>query len=221
MRNIERACFTALNTCINDAFKMSNNPTIQGWHAGMCVIDILDQFSTIYRQPTPAMFETNDAVFCSPYLATDAPKVLFCCIKECALTALLGCNPYTNQQLVTNAIRYLLKTGLYIWPFKEWDCLTPVSQTWITLCTMIQEAFQHHLNATAPTAGHHGYAPALPHQQNAFGMLGPTCVDPDKESIDTVTTQVAALTYQSQLTTLTAASLSQHAEQQFTHLASQ
>jgi hypothetical protein len=40
MRNIEKACFTALDASINDAFKVSNDPTIQGWHTGMQVIDI-------------------------------------------------------------------------------------------------------------------------------------------------------------------------------------
>ena len=48
MQNIERACFTALDSSINNAFKVSNDPTIQGWHAGMKVIDILNQLSLIY-----------------------------------------------------------------------------------------------------------------------------------------------------------------------------
>jgi hypothetical protein len=65
------------------------------------------------------MLKTNDTMFCSHYLAADSPKVLFCCIKECAETALLGCNLYTGWQLVTNAIHLLLTTSLYIWPFEE------------------------------------------------------------------------------------------------------
>jgi hypothetical protein len=85
-----------------------------------------------------------------------------------------------------------------------------------TLQTIIQEAFQCRLNATANTAGHHGYTPALPHQQNAFGMLGSTCVESYKESINTVATQVAVLTYQSHT-----AKSSQCMVQQFVHLASQ
>jgi hypothetical protein len=115
----------------------------------------------------------------------------------------------------------LLTTRLYIRPFKEGDCLTGPNQTWIALCTMIQEAFQQHLNVMAPTAGHHGYALAMPHQQNAFGVLGQKTVDSDNKFADTVTTQVAALTYQSQLTASTVADLVQHAEQQFAHLALQ
>ncbi len=43
----------------------------------------------------------------------------------------------------------------------------------------------------------------------------------DNKSADTVATQVAALTYQSQLNASTAANLIQHTEQQFAHLALQ
>jgi hypothetical protein len=41
MQNIERACFTALDWSINNAFKLSNDPSVQGWHAGMRVIAFL------------------------------------------------------------------------------------------------------------------------------------------------------------------------------------
>ncbi len=57
MINIKQACFTAVNACINNAFKVSNDPTIQGWHAGMTVMSILDQLSDLYGKPTPAMLE--------------------------------------------------------------------------------------------------------------------------------------------------------------------
>jgi hypothetical protein len=63
MQSIERTCFTSLNSLVNDAFKVSNNPTIRGWHAGMRVIDILDQLSVTYGQPTPSALEANDHIF--------------------------------------------------------------------------------------------------------------------------------------------------------------
>jgi hypothetical protein len=110
MRNIKQACFTTLDASVNDAFKVSNNPVIQRWHAGMQVINILDQLSTIYGQPTPAVLKTNNTVFHSPYLAANAPEVLFCHIKECAETVLFSLNPYTDWQLVTNLIHLLLTT---------------------------------------------------------------------------------------------------------------
>jgi hypothetical protein len=43
--NIQRACFIVLNASIDDAFKVSNIPTIVGWHAGMETRAILDQLS--------------------------------------------------------------------------------------------------------------------------------------------------------------------------------
>jgi hypothetical protein len=156
MQNIERACFTALDARINDAFKVSNDPNFRGWHAGMRVIDILDQLSSIYGQPTPSALDANNHIFRSPTSAANAPEVLFRRIKECAEIALLGQNPYTNKQLITNTIRLLLTTGLYIRVFEDWDQLTKPAKTWIELHRMTQEAFQRRLNATALTAGHQG-----------------------------------------------------------------
>jgi len=46
IQNIERTCFTTLNTSINDASKVSKDPNVRGWHAGMRVINILDQLSS-------------------------------------------------------------------------------------------------------------------------------------------------------------------------------
>jgi hypothetical protein len=96
--NIERACFIALNANIDDAFKVSDIPTIMGWHAGMETRDILDQLSQTYGQRTPAALEINDVTFCGHYSAADAPEVLFWHIKNCAEIAILGNNTYTDQQ---------------------------------------------------------------------------------------------------------------------------
>ena len=109
----------------------------------------------------------------------------------------MGNNPYTDCQLITNAVCLLLTTGLYQQAFKEWDRLTAAQQMWIVLRTLIQEAFQCHLNATAPTAGHHGYALAQQYQQNVFSILGNNKSDDDKSIAKMVATQVAALTYHS------------------------
>jgi hypothetical protein len=122
----------------------------------------------MYGQPTPAAMELNDATFCSQNSAANASKGLIQRIKNYTKIAIMGNNSYTDCQLINNAIHLLLTTGLYQRPFKEWDHLTYVQQTWIVLRTLIQEMFQCCLNATAPTTGHHRYAPAQPFQQNAF-----------------------------------------------------
>jgi hypothetical protein len=172
-----------------------------------------------YGQPTPAVLEANNHIFRSPTLAADVPKVLFRRIKECAKKVLLGQNPYTNKQLITNMIRLLLTTGLYVRVFEDWDHLLEPNKTWIELFRMIQDAFQQQLNATAPTAGHQGYAPAFPFQQNAFGALAGK--DLDDDLADTIAMQMAALTYQSQLTATTATNLSQRMDQYVQTLAHQ
>jgi hypothetical protein len=110
--------------------------------------------------------------------------------------------------------------GLYIRVFEDWDQLAKPAKMWIELHRMIQEAFQRRLNVTAPTAGHQGYAPALPFQhQNAFGALAAN--DLGDDSAETVATQMAALTYQSPLTATTAANLSQQMGQYLQTLAHQ
>ncbi len=76
MQNIKCACFTALDASIDDAFKVSNNPAIVGWHAGMVTRKIFDQLSQIYGQPTPAALELNNVAFCSQYSAADSPLPL-------------------------------------------------------------------------------------------------------------------------------------------------
>ena len=183
------------------------------------MIDILDQLSSTYGQSTPSALEANNNIFQSPTLAADAPEVLFRRIEECAKKALVGQNPYTDKHLLTNTIRLLLTMGLYIRVFEDWDQLAKPAKMWIELRRMIQEAFQRRLNATAPTAGHQGYAPALPFQQNAFGALAAN--DLDDDSAETVATQMAALIYQSQLTATTAANLSQQIGQYLQTLAHQ
>ena len=67
MQNIERACFTALDSSVNDAFKLSNMPGVRGWHAGMTTVTILGQLSSVYGKPTAAALDANDTIFRSPY----------------------------------------------------------------------------------------------------------------------------------------------------------
>jgi hypothetical protein len=223
MQNIEHACFTALNAIVNDAFKVSNMVNGCGWHAGMRVIYILDQLNNTYGKPTSSALEVNDNIFRSPYLTADVLQALFHPIEDCAKVTLLGKNHCTNRQLIYTAVCLLQSTGLYVRTFKGWDLLAEVDQTWTKLCCIIQEAFQQHLNATAPTMGHQGYAPALLYMMNnTFTVLGPTGGDDnDDNSVDTVAIQVAVLTMQSQLTTSTVVNTTQGHDHLYQHLAQQ
>jgi hypothetical protein len=68
--------------------------------------------------------------------------------------------------------------------------------------------------------GHHGYAPAMPFQQNAFSPLAENNSD-DESIAASIPTQVPALTHQSQITSSTVANTSQCHDQQMAHIASQ
>jgi hypothetical protein len=115
--------------------------------------------------------ELNEAAFGGPYSSTNATKLLFHRIKNCADITIMGTNQFTDCQLITNAVCLLLTTGLYQRAFKEWDRLNAaVQQMQIALWMLIQEVFQHRLNVTAPTAGHHGYALARPFQTSIWGV---------------------------------------------------
>ncbi len=97
-----------------------------------------------------------------------------------------------------------------------------MDQTWVELCRIIQDAFERCLNATAPTASHQGYAPALPYMlNNAFSALGQANETNGDDSVDTIATQMAAVTLQSQLTASTAANSSQRHNQAVQALAQQ
>jgi hypothetical protein len=87
------ACFTSLDASVNNTFKVWSINNGCGWHAGMKVIDILDQLNNIYGKPTSTALEANDNIFHSPYLVADAPKVLTRQMEDCAKVALLGKNP--------------------------------------------------------------------------------------------------------------------------------
>ncbi len=78
---------------------------------------------------------------------------------------------------------------------------------------MLPKSYRFHRGAAR-------YAPAPAYCQNAFGALATN--EMDEESVDkSITTQVAALTYQSQLTANRTANTSIRQEQQMAHLMAQ
>ena len=108
----------------------------------MEIINIMEQMTTMYRRPTPTALLQSDMLFQSPYSHTDAPEVLFRRIEDCQEIMTLGEDPYTPMQLPNNAIRLLLRCGLYQRNFEEWDRKLAADKIWINLKPFIQEAYQ-------------------------------------------------------------------------------
>jgi hypothetical protein len=103
-QNIKQACFNMLNENINNAFKVSNSPTLRGWNQLMEIMEILNQITTTYGRPMPNALLQNDMLFCSAYLPANVPKKLFRHIKDHQEVQLLDEDKYTPKQLLNNAI---------------------------------------------------------------------------------------------------------------------
>jgi hypothetical protein len=172
-----------------------------GWNLSMEPREMFDQITAMYDKLTPAALLQNDMLFRSIYSRNAPPEVLFQRIEDCQEVQILGEDPYTAQQLLNNAVRLLLQCGLYARDFEDWDRKPSRDRIWINLKTFVQECYTRQLNASSITSGAHGYV------QNAFTVLQEKSEEKD-DDVQTVITQMAALTTQSQLMATTMAETS-------------
>jgi hypothetical protein len=158
-KNITRACFRMLDANVLAQFKVSNNPALTGWNLTMSIIDILNQLQVSYGKPNMMTLYTNDTLFRSPMPAGDSPEMLFYRIEQCQEIQRNGNLPYSDEQIIANAIHILLQANIF--PLKEfnaWEAVTP--KTYPALKTFIHGAYGRHLTAMAlrSTSGQNGYA---------------------------------------------------------------
>ncbi len=118
-KNITRACFRMLNANVSAQFKVSNNPTLTGWNSTMSIIDILNQLQVSYGKPNMMTLYTNDTLFRSPMPAGDSPEMLFYRIEQCQEIQCICNLPYSDEQIIANAIRILLQANIF--PLKEFN----------------------------------------------------------------------------------------------------
>ena len=157
----------------------------------MEIMEILSQITTTYGCPTPNALLQKDMLFCSAYSPADTPETLFRGIENCQEVQHLGKDKYTPKQLLNNAIQLLLQCRLYTHDFKDWDRKPKADQVWTELKTFIKEAYTGRLNVTNITARQQGYV------QNAYTVLAKESTEDEDDDVQTVITQMAALTTQS------------------------
>jgi hypothetical protein len=119
-------------------FKVSNNPPLTGWNSMMSIINILGQLQVSYGKPNMMMLYTNDTLFRSPMTAGNSPEMLFYRIEQCQEIQRIGNLPYSEEQIITNAVRILLQANIF--PLKEfnaWDAVTR-SHIWPSRCSSMQ-----------------------------------------------------------------------------------
>jgi hypothetical protein len=91
--------------------------------------------------------------------AGNLPEILFYRIEQCQEIQRIDNLPYSEEQIIANAVRILLQANIF--PLKEfdaWDAVTPKSYP--TLKTFIHVAYSRRLSALAlhSTSGQNGYA---------------------------------------------------------------
>jgi hypothetical protein len=169
-KNIRRACFHMLDTNVADQFKVSNVPTLIGWNASMSIIDILDQLDGTYGKPDTMTLLQNDTLFRSAFNLMDAPESRFYRIEQCQEIQVLARDPYSDTQVINNAIRLLMQANIFLLKeFNDWEAITP--KTYPALKTFIGGAYTRPLLAQQlrNTAGQMGYTMQ---NNNMYTILG-------------------------------------------------
>ncbi len=137
----------------------------------MMICIILEQLEASYGKPDMMTLFRNDTLFRSPFPATKAPEMLFYRIEQCQEIQTLAQDPYSNMQIINNALRLLTQSNIF--PLKEfdtWETITP--KMYPALKMFIHKAYTHRLMAMQlqNTAGLQGYAPN--NNQNMYNVLG-------------------------------------------------
>ncbi len=197
--NINQACFKMLDETVSNQLKVSNTPNLIGWNSTMLIRVILEQLKALYGKPEMMMLFRNNNLFQSPFPATKAPEMLFYRIKQCQEIQTLAQDPYSNMQIINNAVCLLMQSNIF--PLKEfntWETITP--KTYPALKMLIHKAYTRRLMAMQlrNTTGLQGYAPNK--NQNMYNVLGDG-YDTDSGTEGTVATLPAPITQTAEMTT--------------------
>jgi hypothetical protein len=125
--------------------------------------------------------------------------MLFYRIKQCQEIQILAQDPYTPTQIINNAMRLLMLSGVF--PLKEfntWDAITP--KTYQALKTFLHEANTHCLMALQlhNTVGQQGYVTNK--NQNMYNVLNEG-YNTNSGTEGTGATQTATITQTTAMTT--------------------
>jgi hypothetical protein len=187
-KNINRACFKMLDKNIQLQYKVSNVTNMTGWNSTMGVCMILKQLEQSYGKPDMMPIHQNNLLFRSPFLPSEAPKMLLYCIEQCQEIQTIAEDLYTPKQIISNAVRLLMALGIF--PLKEFDTWEAMSiKTYPILKAFVHEAYTRRLTLIQlqNTAGQQGYV----RNNNMYNMFEK---EADKVADDNTTiTQTAAV----------------------------
>jgi hypothetical protein len=183
-KNITQACFCMLDANVLAQFKVSNNAALTGWNSTMSIIDILAQLQNSYGKPNMMMLFNNDTLFRSPMKPGDSPEMLFYRLEQCQEVQRIGKVPYSDKQIIANAIRFLATSNIF--PLKEFDTReATAAKTYPALKTFFQETYGHCLTAIKlrTTTGQTGYT-----NNTIYNAFEATDEDTDDDTVNTIIT---------------------------------
>jgi hypothetical protein len=100
----------------------------------MSIHAILAQLNATYGKPDAQTTEANEAKFCMLIQLNQTPESVFLCLEECQEVAILADNPYTDKQLISQAVMILRKSNIF--PIKDFDKWEPkMNKTWALMKT--------------------------------------------------------------------------------------
>jgi hypothetical protein len=98
-----------LDKTVTNQFKVSNTPNLTGWNSTMMIRIILEKLKASYGKPDTMTLFQNDTLFQNLFPATEAPEMLFYRIDQCQEIQTLAQDPYSNTQIINNALRLLMQ----------------------------------------------------------------------------------------------------------------
>jgi hypothetical protein len=85
----------------------------------MSILDILNQLQDSYSKPTMMTLFQNNVMFHNPMAPKDSPEKHFYRIEQCQEIQRIGKLPYSDEQIIANAVRILIQASIF--PLKEFD----------------------------------------------------------------------------------------------------
>ena len=132
-------------------------------------------------------------------ILTKPPECFFDRIEQCQEIQVLARTPYSDTQVINNAVRLLMQSSIFpLKEFDEWQAITP--KTYPALKTFISTAYTRRLlsQQLCSTAGQMRYTPQT---QNMYAVLDDDDVTTGTDRTTTTITNLAAMTKGSTLTT--------------------
>jgi hypothetical protein len=143
-------------------FKVSKTPLLNGWNSTMTIMKILDQLQDSYGRPNTMTLFKNHTLFHSPMTPGDSLEMPFYRIKQCQEIQRIEKVPYSDDQIITTAVRILITSNMFL--LKEFDTWeSTVNKTYLALKTFFHKAYGRHLMALElwSTSGQNGYTSSL------------------------------------------------------------